>query len=353
MPDSAKVSNLETYGEPTRQNIIYDDGFNLQKNLSQYFQVGINMAVRTGYNVSYVVKGFDPAESWVEPAMKAMMLYNFNLNSSATDAPITNITTVQHLDMTGQSNPKDSKIKGPDAVVRCTSTKFDATIKPQSENVQLLVEKLKNYTAKVSAEKPADRKTRYEATYKITNAVPITNDPLGEKPEAMSDDKFDMVLQALDVIPAKVLTQGAGIPIHMGLTPRGTDNEVAEYSQNKAAGSSVWTRKITVYQDFFSATAEQKAFTMAHEFGHALDFRPNEGTSAKGGPSLSKDTGIGSFSEALNKDGGMVKGVSTYDQTKKSQKEYFAEAFTMYLNQPDTLKALRPNIYAYFLAKYP
>ncbi|MEI6692226.1 MAG: DUF4157 domain-containing protein [Chlorobium sp.] len=353
MPVAANVANLETYGEPTRQNIIYDPGFNLQTGLSTYFQPGINMAVRTGYDVSYVVKGFDPAESWVEPAMKAMMLYNFNLNSSAKDAPITNITTVQHLDMTGQSNPKDAAIKGPNAMVRCTSTKFDATVKPQSENVQLLVEKLKNYTSNSSTETPAARKARYEKDYKITNAAPITYDPLGEKPEAMSDDKYDMVLKALDVIPAKDLTQGAGIPIHMGLTPRGPDNEVAEYSQNKAAGSSAWTRKITVYQDFFSATAEQKAFTMAHEFGHALDFRPNEGDKGKGGPSLSQATGPGSFSEALNKDGGIVKGVSTYDQTKKSQKEYFAEAFTMYLNQPDTLKALRPNIYAYFLAKYP
>ena len=355
VPDEATVANLESYTENTRQNIRYDNGFNLQSVLSLYFQTGIVMNVRTGYNVTFAVKGFDPTEAWIEPAMKALALYNFNLNSGATEGVITNLTTVQHLDMTGQSNPKDSAVMGPDALVRFTSTKFDKTGKGKDEkqNVQLLVEKMGSFTAGTVTEKPADRKTRYETTYQITNAVPIKNDPLGDPAEAMSDARFDMVLQALDIVPTSILSQATGIPIHMGLAAKGPDNEIAEYNQTKAKGSDVWQRRITAYSDFFKATKEQQAFVMAHEFGHALDFRPNEGLKGKGGPALSQDTGKGSFMEALKLDGGVSKGVSTYEETKKTAKEYFAEAFTMYINQPKTLKALRPNIYAYFLARYP
>jgi hypothetical protein len=244
---------------------------------------------------------------------------------------------------------------GPDALVRFTSTEFDTTGKgaAKTQNVQLMIEKMGTFSAVASTEKAADRKKRYETTYQITNALPVKNDPLGDPPETMSDARFDMVLLALDRVPAGILSQGAGIPIHRGLTARGPDGEAAEYLQTKAPGSSVWDRRITVYADFFSANIEQQAFLMAHEFGHALDFRPNEGVKGKGGASLSSAKGKGSFGEALKLDGGVKKGVSTYDLTQTKESEYFAEAFTMYINQPKTLKALRPNVYAYFLAKYP
>jgi Domain of unknown function (DUF4157) len=355
MPDETTITDLENYTENSKQNIIYDNGFNFQTGLSKFFQKGIVRDVRTGYNVTYSVNGFDPAESWVEPAMRALALYNFKLNAGETVTPITNTTTVQLLDMTGQSNPKDATILGPNARIRFTATKFDKTGKGKdvTENVQILIEKLGNFTATTSAEKPADRKTRYETTYQITNAVPVRNDPLGDPPETMSDARFDLVLVALDRVPTTILSQATGIPIHMGLSARGPEGEIAEYSQTKAPNTTVWNRRITAYGDFFRASVDIQAFVMAHEFGHALDFRPNEGASGKGGPVLSQGAAKDSFGEALKKDGGVVKGVSTYDKTKKTEKEYFAEAFTMYINEKSTLKALRPNVYAYFLAKYP
>ncbi|ATP56320.1 hypothetical protein CPT03_07455 [Pedobacter ginsengisoli] len=355
MPGEDTVQNLESYDAATRQNIHYDIGFNLQTNISLFFQKGIVRDVRSGYNVTYVVKGFDPAEAWVESAMRALILYNFNLNKDATDAAITNITTVQHLDLSGETNPSDAKITGPNAMVRFTSTEFDATGKgaKKIKNVQLAVEKLSNFTAKTSTETSAQRRQRYETTYQITNAVPVRNDPLGDPPDTMSDAKFDQVLEALDIVPTGILSKATGIPIHLGQTPKGPKNESAEYSQIRPKGSTDWKRRITVYGDFFSATLPQKAFIMAHEFGHALDFRPNEGSGGKGGESISADKAKGSFREALGKDGGLGKGMSEYAATKTSESEYFAEAFSLYINQPATLKALRPNIYAYFLVQYP
>jgi Mlc titration factor MtfA (ptsG expression regulator) len=181
----------------------------------------------------------------------------------------------------------------------------------------------------------------------------VRNDPLGDPLEAMSDSQFDQVLEGLDHVPAGLLARVTGIPVHRSLDARGTHNEVAEYKQTRAAGSTTWERRIVVYNDFFGMNTDQKAFTMIHEIGHALDFRPNEGSGGRGGASASSATGTGSFRAAVTLDGGLAKGVSTYGATSTDYDEYYAEAFAMYQSQPATLKALRPNVYAYFKTQYP
>ena len=353
MPDETKVADLESYSAKTRQNITFDDSYDFQRKISQYFQAGIVMDVKDGYNISFILKGFAPSETWLETGLKAIALYNFNLDKGSTVEPITNVTTVQNLDLTSQKNPADTTISGPNATVRFTTTKFDSTGKGKKkiENVQFLIEKLGNVTTPiVSKETAAERKKRFETNYGITNAVPVKNDPLGDPPEAISDDKFDIILQALDTVPVGVLAQAKDIPIHRSLASLGPDGEMGEYSQTKAAGTDKWERKITVFNKFFSESFKNQSFLMAHELAHGLDFRPTESPKGK---KLSAETGKGSFQEALKKDGGLAKGLSGYAETKKTAKEYFAEAYAIYLTQPNTLKALRPNIYAYFLAKYP
>jgi hypothetical protein len=355
MPAEDTVNSLEDYPAGSRQGIIYDPSFDWQSVVSRYFVSGIVMNARTGYNVTYVVRGFPAGEEWVSNALKAMMLYNFNLNNGATEAPVVNRTTVMRLNLSGQANPADTTIHGPDANFRFTSVQFDATgtRTDRVQNVQLLVEKLGNFTARTSAETADQRRQRFATTYQITNAVPVRNDPLGDPLEAMSDSQFDQVLEGLDRVPATLLARVTGIPIHRSLDARGPHNETAEYKQTRAAGSTAWERRIVVYGDFFRLSTEQKAFTMIHEIGHALDFRPNEGTGGRGGASLSAATGRGSFREAVARDGGLAKGVSTYSATTSDFDEYYAEAFAMYQSQPDTLKALRPNVYAYFKIQYP
>lgn len=52
------------------------------------------------------------------------------------------------------------------------------------------------------------------------------------------------------------------------------------------------------------------------------------------------------FKEAARKDGGRAKAITEYAKTDDN--EFFAECFALFIQQPATLKALRPNIYAYF-----
>lgn len=366
MPAEADVSSLTDYTPGTRQRIRYDTGYDLQSVVSTYFQPGIVMDVVDGYNVTYVVRGFAADENWVTDPLKAMALYTFNLkrpetvegeeeDREAPPAPIVNISMVQNLDLSGQTNPSDSSVNGPHATIRFTTTQFDATGPRDSrtQNVQLLIEKLGNYTPSATTETPEARSQRYSNTYQITNAIPETGDPLAP-PNTMSDDQFDQVLQALNGVPDGLLSQVTGIPIYREIASRGPDGEAARYNQDRPAGSTAWTRKITVYNDFFGMTAEQRTFTMIHEIGHALDYRPNEtAANRRGGAALSSGRGRGSFRQALQQDGGLSRGMSTYAATGTDYTEYYAEAFAMYISQPATLEALRPNVFRYFSTQFP
>jgi len=55
------------------------------------------------------------------------------------------------------------------------------------------------------------------------------------------------------------------------------------------------------------------------------------------------------FRDAMQKDGG--KAVSAYGQT--DFQEAFAEAYSLYITSPDTLKTLRPNVYAFLDQNLP
>ena len=355
MPAEAGITTMEDYGETTRQQIRYDTGYELQSVASQYFQEGIVMDVREGYNVTYAVRGFSPGEQWVANALRALALYSFNLNGGASENATVNITTVQHLDLSSQTNPADETVHGPNANIRFTSTRFDPTGSGETsvENVQLLIEKLSDFSATATTETVEERRQRFETTYQITNAVPVRNDPLGDPLEAMSDSQFDIVLAALDHVPGNLLSRVTNIPIHRSLDARGADGEVAEYSQDRPAGSTTWNRRITVFGEFFRMNADQQAFIMIHEIGHALDYRPNEDPGDSGGASLSATTGQGSFRRAVQDDGGLARGVSTYAATTSDYDEYYAEAFALFRSQPETLRVLRPHVYEYFNTQYP
>ena len=93
-----------------------------------------------------------------------------------------------------------------------------------------------------------------------------------------------------------------------------------------------------------SATDPDFAYTIAHEIGHALDDAPFEGAA---GPVVNAEAhNDPKFQEAAKKDGGRAKAITKYAKTDDF--EFFAECFALFIQQRDTLRSLRPNIYRFF-----
>lgn len=123
-----------------------------------------------------------------------------------------------------------------------------------------------------------------------------------------------------------------------------TDGRAAE------AARGVQARTYTIGRDIVFGSGEYAPATakgrrlLAHEMGHAIDAAPAQ--SAKGLVDKMRVHNKPKFQDVMKKDGGREKAITEYGAT--NDKEFFAECFALYIQQPDTLRALRPNIYAFF-----
>jgi hypothetical protein len=77
-----------------------------------------------------------------------------------------------------------------------------------------------------------------------------------------------------------------------------------------------------------------------HEIGHAISGKPAE----TGGTALAADTSSGSFQAAAKADSALA--ITKYGQTDMG--ESYAEAYSMFIVEPATLKALRPRTFEWF-----
>ena len=100
-------------------------------------------------------------------------------------------------------------------------------------------------------------------------------------------------------------------------------------------------RVLTLYDGAFADGDEALVTLIAHEIGHALSFRPSEAT-----PRAASAASSQAFKDALRADGG--KALTDYGAT--NAEEHYAEAYSMFISEPETLKVLRPAVFAYFTA---
>jgi hypothetical protein len=77
--------------------------------------------------------------------------------------------------------------------------------------------------------------------------------------------------------------------------------------------------------------------TVAHEIGHAISNKPTE----KGGTAIADQA---EYQNAVKADGPHA--ITKYGDTNSS--EHQAEAYAMFIAEPATLQALRPNVFAFF-----
>lgn len=161
--------------------------------------------------------------------------------------------------------------------------------------------------------------------------------------DTVEEALWTRVLRALAQIDGSVLGRIKDVTFTQSSANKGPKGEAAEFSDARPAGATVWTRKITMYQQMVNANDASFAFTLAHEIAHGIDDAPTQGDKGRVKGAVHD---LPHFKEAAKKDGGRGSAVTDYAKTNDS--EFFAECYAMYLQQPQTLKALRPHIYEWF-----
>jgi hypothetical protein len=149
----------------------------------------------------------------------------------------------------------------------------------------------------------------------------------GDGDVAWSYDKKAQVMQALGLIPDAVLNEVSGITWERRRAQHGPDGEAGEYLD----------RRILLYTSAFDDDWTVVEL-VAHELGHGLSQRPGERKHTANSHENEPD-----YRHAA---GPLSKAPTEYG--RKAYAEDFAEGFALFIHEPDTLKLLRPELFAYF-----
>jgi hypothetical protein len=159
---------------------------------------------------------------------------------------------------------------------------------------------------------------------------------LGWSISGFSPDESDILLEAVDLLPAR-----AAALLPSGLKFKRRSTPVAEAgcqaAEDWAAGAYCPPAKtITMYNPWATSTvvqfakASDRTRAVLHEIGHAMD--------------MNNPSKHAAFNTAVTDDGGTP--VSGY--AANSTLESYAECFSLFIADPDLLKALRPHVHKYF-----
>lgn len=330
-PTAPAATGLEALPEATRQALRFDtdEAQGAGSKPAAFFGLKGDIATAKNVDVDYelVTPGIDAlgdakVRGELVKGLRGYALGVFDLLPGDDGK-----ATTTRLNLVHQVNLDLTKWGGPDTAFRFTA--IGSTVKGQIK-VKLIIEQLAAPFVPLAAS---------EAGVEAAKATPngLTKAPL------MADATWKKVLRALERVPAATLARIRDIEFDNSPDARGAGGEAAEYLSVFKDGK--WTRRIVIYADLRTGSDEQFAFTLIHELGHAIDFAPTQG--AKGKEKDKEAHHDKAFKDAMQKDGGRAKAITTYGGT--SDQEYFAECFAMYQQHPATLKALRPNIHAYFI----
>ena len=182
----------------------------------------------------------------------------------------------------------------------------------------------------------ADIEKRKVAPYGLKRGSTITDDALWQK-----------VVRSLGTVDEALIMRIRDVTFETGPQQLGPDGEAASFDfKFSTKDTGPWTKKITLFQTIVNAADADFARLLDHELGHAIDFAPAEkpgGRIARG-----EAHNLPKFLDAATKDGGRAKAIT--DAGKVNDKEFYAENLSLFIQQPDTFRSLRPNLYQYFVA---
>ncbi len=145
------------------------------------------------------------------------------------------------------------------------------------------------------------------------------------------DAEWDRVLQATAFIPDAMLSGVPGVVWTRGSGASHTA-EAGLYEETPLGGGKPPKRTLTLYTNAFSSDGEL-IWTVVHEFGHGRDFA---GGTKLSGTSAWHTAALGALGHA----------VTEYGRT--AWQEDYADSYAMFVTEPETMKLLRPELFAWF-----
>ena len=277
---------------------------------------GAHFNPRPGYGVSFnfsdnVAQDHDK-QKLVQDGLAGIARARFGLTSSSKNPVAKGATTILKLSL--------QRFGGHDGRYRFTSVAG-----AKADEIQVLIEYLGPAPTPLSTwdglgaqgqEKLGERFSKFGFTW-------------GDGDVAWSYDKKAQVMQALGLIPDAVLNEVSGISWERRRAQQGPGGESGEYLEPD--------RKILLYSSAFDDDSTVIEM-VAHELGHGLSHRPQE---RKHSAKSHEDEPA--YRHAA---GPLAKAPTEYG--RKNYAEDFAEAFALFIHEPDTLKLIRPELFDYF-----
>jgi hypothetical protein len=304
-------------------------------NLGGYFK-GPRSKARDGMSVEVRFAGQMGAkadvtvEKKVREGLGSLAMGALRLDSNATKGPAVDATHLDDLDI--------SPFGGQDghyrftSVVRRWGTKDGARF-PVEVDVTVELLGARRPELKAWSALAMDRRSALENRFSQLGFV-RAEPTLDVVVDTWTQDQWGKVLQALEYVPDGMLQTLPGIVWERGHGKLGPSGEAGHYQTRRAT-----ERRLTIFDDAFTSD-DELIKTVVHELGHAVSFKPTE----TGHKSLASSR---EFQAAARADSPHA--ITEYG--KRNWEEHYAEAYSMFIAEPDTMKLLRPHVHAWFAAQ--
>lgn len=241
--------------------------------------------------------------------------------------PSTDLTQIEEMDLT-QFGGQDGRYRFT-AVVRASDRK--------RTDVDLIVERLGPRRAAFKDWAPlgAQRQQELEKRFKQFGYKRAQD----EEADVLKWDvnQWGRVLQAIELVPEDLLRGVTGIVWERAHTPPDAPKESGHYETTTGLNKGDTPTRRLQLMDLAFKSDSALIETVAHEIGHAISNKPTE----TGGKAIADDA---DYQKAVKADG--PKAITKYGDTNSS--EHYAEAYSMFIAEPATMKVLRPNVFAFF-----
>ncbi len=207
-----------------------------------------------------------------------------------------------------------------------------AKVSGKPTEVDLIIENVKPRIALAAKLDPTQR-TRLQKRFDAAGHKRGGDDEtVGADPAPKwQDPEWDRVLQATAFIPDAMFSRVPGVVWTRGSGPSHT-REAGLFEETPVGGGKPPKRTLTLYSNAFSSDGEL-IWTVVHEFGHGRDFAD---TTRLSGTTAWHTAALGGLSGA----------VTEYGRT--AWQEDYADSYAMFITEPETMKLLRPELFAWF-----